>query len=249
MCRQKNQNTKKQQQRKGTNVQTDQKYFQSRTAGFSPVTVAHLEAVWFSRWIYLDSSSHIQRHALHTYRCTHANKGTKFWGCTQTHKHIHTHTKTRTHAHTYIWIHLHINTYKDKHANKDTEFWGRKSLFVPVICDCSLVINPFSINITFPDPIVKEKIIESAIIGGHIKWHRGLVLSNFNQLRDHRHRFPLFCRDKRGEGGQFVLYRRCAQCVFNRPIPVRASHLNEVNVFTGQCVLLSRQPHLAQSSP
>ena len=103
---------KKWQQRKGTNVQTDQKYFQSRTAGFSPVTVAHLEAVWFSRWIYLDSSSHIQRHALHTYRCTHANKGTKFWGCTQTHKHIHTHTKTRTHAHTYIWIHLHINTYK-----------------------------------------------------------------------------------------------------------------------------------------
>ena len=125
---------------------------------------------------------------------------------TQTHKHIHTHSKTRTHtrthAHMYIWIHLHhINTYKDKHANKDTEFWGRKSLFVPVICDCSLVINPFSINITFPDPIVKEKIIESGIIGGHIKWHRGLVLSNFNQLRDHRHRFPLFCRDEGREGG------------------------------------------------
>ena len=139
-------------------MQTDQKYFQSRAAGFSPVTVAHLEAVWFSRWIYLDSSSHIQRHALHTYKGTH--------------------------------------------ANKDTEFWGRKSLFVPVICDCSLVINPFSINITFPDPIVKEKIIESAIIGGHIKWHRGLVLSNFNQLRDHRHRFPLFCRDERREGGR-----------------------------------------------
>ena len=152
-CRQKKIKTqKKQQQRKGTNVQTDQKYFQSRAAGFSPVTVAHLEAVWFSRWIYLDSSSHIQRHALHTYRCTHANKGTKFWGCTQTHKHIHTHSKTRTHtrthAHMYIWIHLHhINTYKDKHANKDTEFWGRKSLFVPVICDCSLVINPFSIRL------------------------------------------------------------------------------------------------------
>ena len=155
----------------------------------------------------------------------------------------------------YIWIHLH--TYKGMHCThtkarmqtKTQSFGDANSLCVPVICDCSLVTNPFSINNTFPDPIVKEKIIESAIIGGHIKWHRGLVLSDFNQLRDHRHRFPLFCRDEEREGGQFVLYRRCAQCVFNRPTPVRASHLNEVNVFTGRCVLLSRQPHLAQSSP